>query len=549
MRYLLIAAIIICTVVHSADAQVLRGRVTHGDSVAVPGVLVFLLDQESRVVARSLSDGRGEYRLTAPAPGTWSVRTIRVGFLPSALASLNLVAGEELRRDLPLRELAVRLDTVRVASRARCSASTGSREVAAVWEQARVALTAAQLTAGNSLLTASVLRQEHAVDARNRGERVLVPSQRTSGPTARGWTSLAADSLHRGGYVHLLRDGTLSWYAPDVEVLLSDHFRDDHCFRLTRTSDAMGLEFEPVRDRRDRPEISGTLWLDLHTAELRHMDFRYVNVAGVDGGDPGGDMRFVRLANGGWAVERWSIRMPVFVERQRPSSGVPGDAPRKERVHVETRIASGQLAFVARGSDTLYHAGMPVASVPQFVALLESPPLAPTVVAMPDSQTAVLLRAVVSTATPLRHEFDIRRVNGQGQFLTRADFAKHPARTLPDFMSQVPGARLARAGGQVWVTSGRGATGTVRGPGERSVFARGDSRRACYVDVWLDGVMVYGRRSDDPLFDVSTVPTDNIHGLEYYASTAVTPAQYHRYGAECGTLLIWTRRPDVERDR
>jgi hypothetical protein len=544
MRLVLLGCAMVLLAASPAHAQVLRGRVTQGDSVAIPGVLVLLIADGNRVASRTLSDERGEYRVAAPTPGRWWVRTVRIGFQPSALEAVDLAAGQELLRDLSLRSAAFALDTVRVASRARCAPSAASREVAAVWQQARIALTAAQVTAGNQMLGATTLRHDRAVDARGRNERLVAPTRRESGFTIRGWTSPSPDSLHRGGYVHLLRDGTLSWYAPDIDVLLSDRFVDDHCFRLTRTKDAIGVQFAPESGRRDVAEVAGTVWLDIATAELRHMDFRYVNAPGVAGGDPGGDMRFVRLPNGGWAVERWSIRMPVFVERQRPSSGVPGEAPRKERVHVETRIASGELALVTHRSDTLYRAGVALVSGPRAVPILGPVAAAPGLgAARRDTNQPVTIAAVTATATPLRHEFDVRRAAGQGQFITREDFDKHPSRQLPDFMSQVSGARLARSAGAVWVTSGRGATGTNRGPVPRGTFERA-GQRSCYVDVWLDGVMVYGRRADDPLFDISRISAETIQGIEFYASAALTPAQYQRYGAECGTLLIWTRRPD-----
>lgn len=156
---------------------------------------------------------------------------------------------------------------------------------------------------------------------------------------------------------------------------------------------------------------------------------------------------------------------------------------------------------------------------------------------------AVPLPPVTSTAPTMRSEFEERRLlRAGGHFLTQEDFAKWPGRRLPEFIAAVPGARLASGVGQVWVVNACGATATLRGPDPRSVIARNSEvRRACYVDVWLDGKQVYGSTPTDILFDISTISPQTLEGVEYYASVATTPAKYARYGAECGTLLLWTR--------
>jgi hypothetical protein len=109
-------------------------------------------------------------------------------------------------------------------------------------------------------------------------------------------------------------------------------------------------------------------------------------------------------------------------------------------------------------------------------------------------------------------------------------------------MAAVPGAKLASGVGQVYVTSGRGATTTMRGPDPRTVIARKSQVGiACYVDVWLDGRQVYGQTPNDVLFDIGRIAPETLEGVEFYASVATAPAKYARHGAECGTLLLWTR--------
>jgi hypothetical protein len=76
-------------------------------------------------------------------------------------------------------------------------------------------------------------------------------------------------------------------------------------------STLVGLEFEPTAGRR-LPEVHGVLWLDRASAELRRVEYRYVNgPPGSESPEVGGSVEFERLGGGPWIVRRWSIRMPI----------------------------------------------------------------------------------------------------------------------------------------------------------------------------------------------------------------------------------------------
>jgi len=82
----------------------------------------------------------------------------------------------------------------------------------------------------------------------------------------------------------------------------------------------IGLAFEPTRDR-DRPDVSGVLWLDEETAELRFAEYRYTDPPwDIEFSEAGGRIEFEQLATGGWIVRRWWIRMPVLGVRNRTFS-------------------------------------------------------------------------------------------------------------------------------------------------------------------------------------------------------------------------------------
>ena len=102
-------------------------------------------------------------------------------------------------------------------------------------------------------------------------------------------------------------------YAPDAEALLSDAFRDSHCFGVREGEGGrIGLTFEPHPGTR-RSEIEGVLWLNAATSELEQVEFLYrYRLQDREVGRPGGEVAFTRLPNGTWIVRQWAIRMPLL---------------------------------------------------------------------------------------------------------------------------------------------------------------------------------------------------------------------------------------------
>jgi hypothetical protein len=351
------ACLLVCALSGIGAAQSVRGTVNERSTGApTAGVVVLLIDGAENAVARSLSSESGSYRLNAPGAGTYRIRTMRVGFRSFTSDVVNLGAGETRELTLSIVSLAVSLDTVRVARRSSCLAK-GDTTVAtyAVWEQARTALSAAQLSSRSSDLTTTLMVYERALDP----TFPRVRRQNTSFTTAisgRSWRSASADSLRRFGYVVPNLLGGKVFLAPDLDVLASSAFLEDHCFRLARSNDEkrIGIEFTPTRARSGVAEISGTLWLDRASAELREMEFKYENLETVESGaNPGGEMEFKRLATGAWAITRWIIRMPVLEEFNERIDSRSTATQKVVRV-AERRVTGGELVTVLRDEDTVW---------------------------------------------------------------------------------------------------------------------------------------------------------------------------------------------------
>jgi hypothetical protein len=136
-------------------------------------------------------------------------------------------------------------------------------------------------------------------------------------------------------------------------------------------------------------------------------------------------------------------------------------------------------------------------------------------------------------------EFEVRRAHGQGSYLTREDIAKETDRQLGEIVAKMPGIQLNRYGSESSVASARYGSGIARG-GD-AMDRRKGAPRACYAQVYVDDVRVFGSDPGESLFNINTIQPSSIQAIEYYPSRAETPIKYGSYRADCGTLLIWTR--------
>ena len=137
--------------------------------------------------------------------------------------------------------------------------------------------------------------------------------------------------------------------------------------------------------------------------------------------------------------------------------------------------------------------------------------------------------------------FDERRALGIGQFVTREQLARQENRKTGDILARLPGLRVYRGKGYAWIGASRGVSTFQVPPLDRSDLERG-ARPQCYVNVYLDGALVYSASPFAPLFDVNSISPSEIEAIEYYSGAGQIPPRYNRTNAQCGVLLIWTRR-------
>ena len=385
-RRLTMAFALIAALAPAAMAQVIHGTVTSAVANGrVPGAVVLLRDS-SLTYARALTSDSGTFTIGAGVPGRYYLRVMRIGFRPTESAVFDL------RRDttvaLTLTDIPVFLPEVATRDRGDCHVHTDTSSAATatatftLWEQAKTALFAAAITLEGRDYRFAKLMNVRSYDTKHRQLRDVSLRELEAEGTA-PWASWPAEKFRRDGYV-TEDDSGMTFSAPDLDVLLSPYFAEEHCFRLTASSaptpSELGLDFEPAHSPK-HVEIRGTLWLDSASTELRSLTFTYVNLPiSVSRGDTvlGGRVSFERLATGAWILPSWSIRMPIALRTLHTASmrglgSMPVNAGRQGRWRLTTdvvRVAGGDLRAVKRGDSAQTAIWQrPTGSVRVFAAL------------------------------------------------------------------------------------------------------------------------------------------------------------------------------------
>ncbi len=150
----------------------------------------------------------------------------------------------------------------------------------------------------------------------------------------------------------------------------------------------------------------------------------------------------------------------------------------------------------------------------------------------PDAKELAPVTAEAPTSRRNLAEFERRRANTTGSFITRVEFMRqgNPTKTT-DVLRRMRGIRV-RPGTDflmTWIiTSTRGtSTGDVDTAGE------------CFPLIFLDRQLV---GTTAALVVDNVIPVEQIEAIEFYPpSVAGMPPEFKRRGAVCGVLVFWTR--------
>ncbi len=126
-------------------------------------------------------------------------------------------------------------------------------------------------------------------------------------------------------------------------------------------------------------------------------------------------------------------------------------------------------------------------------------------------------------------EFEQRRDQGIGQFITQEQIDRRGSRETSDFLRTLRGIDVSR------ITTGAFA-GTVALSKREGGSIGGDGSGACSMQVFLDGIVLPRSFNLDLL-----PPPRQVAGIEVYSGAATVPAQFGGADRRCGVILVWTR--------
>jgi hypothetical protein len=162
---------------------------------------------------------------------------------------------------------------------------------------------------------------------------------------------------------------------------------------------------------------------------------------------------------------------------------------------------------------------------------------------------------VVETSRPMTRgkmaAYEERKAAGIGHFVDRALLQKDESRRVSDILaSNVPGLSIYRGtGSAAWAASRRTPSSSKcamcrvsRSEMLDRVDIAAGAPLACYLDVYLDGALVYDSAArTTQLFNLNSMGAQELEAVEVYTGASQIPAQYNKTGGGCGVMLIWTR--------
>jgi len=306
------AVLLLLAAAAPARAQVVVGRLVDGSAERpVAEAFVQLIDTSGERIAGALTDSTGRFVLRARQPGDYRLRAERLGY-ESVTSELITLGRSTIQYEFMLHPRALVLPALSARSDDRgCERRPDGPAVYALWEAVRSALNVASWTGATESLRFSMIN--HVRELNGSLEEVrgvqLTPYYTTA---AMPYRAFDAEYLAREGYMTRGDDGESYLLGPDTDVLLSESFLDSHCFRIVTAEDTslIGLGFEPLRND-GRTDVSGVLWVERSTAQLRYLAYRFENLPRhLRRYPPSGEVHFRRFDSGLWIVDRWWIRAP-----------------------------------------------------------------------------------------------------------------------------------------------------------------------------------------------------------------------------------------------
>jgi hypothetical protein len=157
----------------------------------------------------------------------------------------------------------------------------------------------------------------------------------------------------------------------------------------------------------------------------------------------------------------------------------------------------------------------------------------------PNVQPLDTMRSVAKESTyisPLLRGFEERRHAGQGgRFISDSVLRGNENTTLANILGRIPGTTITAGPrmSRVLVSTRKPCYGPA---------LRACSRPDCYVEIHIDGVLIYSPGIGGEIPDLAKMGVTDLAGIEFYADAASMPIDMHSSTDQgCGSLWLWTR--------
>lgn len=296
-----------------AQTPELRGTVRDSaGSAPVSGTVVLALDGIGNTLARTITNARGQYRLTMPN-GALLLRAVRIGYR-SATERIPLAPAATMTIDLVITAVPSQLQTVEVAGARGCPVRGDRVQASSLLDQARAGLLATVVARERAPAQLVVLRYDRELDLNGietESQTVRVDSS-ANATTSFNAVRNAVDFVNGGFRTGSV--GQYTYFGPDADVLLDERFQRGYCFTIAARDTArpaqIGLHFAAADSRSGRVDIEGTLWIDTTARALHSINYRYKGVEALaESFEAGGSVSFATLPSGVPFIDRWNMRL------------------------------------------------------------------------------------------------------------------------------------------------------------------------------------------------------------------------------------------------
>ena len=299
-------------------AQTIRGRlVDAANHAAVAGALTELRDLQGKVLQQAFTSPTGAFVFVAPPNQKYQVRIAAIGFARHGAVGVTLGTDAVVIPDIVLTAVVVSLPELRAMSgKSACGRSELTPETfGGLLESAHTSLQMMDATLRSAQLGFEIqtVRRISVKTAKDSS----VSADTISG-TLHDWPvrSLSLDSLQAFGFQRpkTPEEGAgRHYYGPDMQVLFSDWFLDNHCFTLDKNrskGDTVIIRFDPAGKQKN-VDISGDMVLDRASLTMRRLSYTLRNLPdGLPDRSAGGEMEFAERSEGLWVPVSWAIWAP-----------------------------------------------------------------------------------------------------------------------------------------------------------------------------------------------------------------------------------------------